>query len=194
MLELTQRQEQIIKAGIQIVGEGGLQGFSIRKLADRVGISEPGIYRHFKNKADIVMNIGLFMVDSWQEVANWVDKLPGIEAMEKFHRDIVEFLSKNPDIAEAFCYLKTSKNHTHLFEKAPPHGELALNLLSKFIRRGQEEENIRSDIPCEHLAIVVVGALSWLMEKWRLSERDFDLATEWEPLWNALKKMITPPE
>jgi len=194
MLELTERQEQIIKAAIQIVSEGGLQGFSIRKLADRVGISEPAIYRHFKNKADIMTNTVLFMVDSWQEIAKWVDKLPGIEAMEMFHRDAVEFLSNNPDIAEAFRYLKTSKNYTHLFEKAPPHGELALNLLSKFIRRGQEEGNIRNDIPGEQLSIVVVGGLSWLKEKWHLSGRDFNLATEWEPLWNALKKMITPPE
>ncbi|MCI0512282.1 TetR/AcrR family transcriptional regulator, partial [candidate division KSB1 bacterium] len=58
-----ERKEQIINEGIQIIHENGFPALSIRELASRVGISEPAIYRHFKNKDDIIMSI----LDKMQE-------------------------------------------------------------------------------------------------------------------------------
>ena len=56
-LSTEERQVLIIDEAIKIIHELGYQAFSIRELSNRVGISEPAIYRHFLNKEDIVLGI-----------------------------------------------------------------------------------------------------------------------------------------
>ncbi|MCD4664213.1 MAG: TetR/AcrR family transcriptional regulator, partial [Bacteroidales bacterium] len=44
---LSDRQQQIIEESIKIIDEKGIQGLTIKNLSKAIGISEPGIYRHF---------------------------------------------------------------------------------------------------------------------------------------------------
>ena len=51
------RQEQIKKAVLDIIATVGFQKLSTRNLANRVGISEGALFRHFKSKKDILLAI-----------------------------------------------------------------------------------------------------------------------------------------
>lgn len=51
------RQEQIKQAVLQIIAEEGLHKLSTRNLADKVGLSEGAIFRHFASKRDIIKGI-----------------------------------------------------------------------------------------------------------------------------------------
>ncbi|SDD48360.1 DNA-binding transcriptional regulator, AcrR family [Paracoccus isoporae] len=44
----------LIAAAIDIIDEEGLDGVSIRKVADRVGVSVAAPFRHFSSKADLI--------------------------------------------------------------------------------------------------------------------------------------------
>ena len=47
----------ILDAGRDLYLEGGLAGLSMRKVAQRVGLSATAIYRHFDDKEDLVLSI-----------------------------------------------------------------------------------------------------------------------------------------
>ncbi len=51
------RQEQIKQAVLQVIAEEGLHNLSTRKLAQKVGLSEGAIFRHFASKRDIIKGI-----------------------------------------------------------------------------------------------------------------------------------------
>ncbi len=51
------RQEQIKRAVLDIIEKEGLARLSTRRLAERVGISEAAIFRHFRTKQDIILGI-----------------------------------------------------------------------------------------------------------------------------------------
>lgn len=51
------RQEQIKRAVLDIIEKEGLSRLSTRRLAERVGISEAAIFRHFRTKQDIILGI-----------------------------------------------------------------------------------------------------------------------------------------
>jgi len=89
--------------------------------------------------------------------------------------------------------VRTSPNYTRLLEEVTP-GKFILRIFGEFIKRGQNEGDIRSDIPSDQLAAIIKGAMWGLKQEWHLSGQDFDLVAEWESIWKALKKMITPPE
>ncbi len=54
MAELTDRQRQIVDHAIEMIGEGGLSGLTMRRLSERLGVTEPALYRHFENKTAIL--------------------------------------------------------------------------------------------------------------------------------------------
>jgi len=51
------RQEQIKRAVLDIIFKDGLDQLSTRNLAQRVGITEGAIFRHFRSKRDIMLSI-----------------------------------------------------------------------------------------------------------------------------------------
>jgi len=48
------RQQQIIKATLEIISEKGVNGLTTAELAKRVGFSEAALFRHFPSKIEIL--------------------------------------------------------------------------------------------------------------------------------------------
>ncbi len=51
------RQEEIKKALLQIIDSEGLHNLSTRKLAEKVGVTEGALFRHFRSKRDMIISI-----------------------------------------------------------------------------------------------------------------------------------------
>ena len=51
------RQEEIKKAVLDIIDKEGLHNLSTRKLAERVGVTEGALFRHFKSKRDMILAV-----------------------------------------------------------------------------------------------------------------------------------------
>ena len=56
-LESPLRREQIAEAALAIVVEHGIGAVTVRRVAEAVGISAAALYRHYKNKGDILAAI-----------------------------------------------------------------------------------------------------------------------------------------
>jgi AcrR family transcriptional regulator len=50
----TQRGREILEAALALVAEKGIAGASLRKLADKVGLSQPSLYHYFKTKDELI--------------------------------------------------------------------------------------------------------------------------------------------
>ncbi|MEP7240731.1 MAG: TetR/AcrR family transcriptional regulator C-terminal domain-containing protein [Devosia sp.] len=47
-------KEKIIAAAMELLNEAGLDQFSTRRLAERLGVQQPALYWHFRSKADLL--------------------------------------------------------------------------------------------------------------------------------------------
>ena len=45
--KLSSRQSEIINTAIKLIGEGGIQAFTIKNISSEIGIAESALYRHF---------------------------------------------------------------------------------------------------------------------------------------------------
>ncbi len=74
----------IIEASFEIISNEGLDGFSLSKLASKLGCTKSSLYNHFKNKDEILNNLFLEyhqrMFSSFKEIEN------PIEAYEHYVR------------------------------------------------------------------------------------------------------------
>lgn len=60
-------RERLILAGIKVIEENGVSGFSIRRTAAECGVSCAAPYKHFRDKEDLMTAIILYIKDRWHE-------------------------------------------------------------------------------------------------------------------------------
>lgn len=53
----TPRQEEILDRTLELVREGGLANLTMKKVAERVGFTEPALYRYYPTKQALVLGL-----------------------------------------------------------------------------------------------------------------------------------------
>lgn len=77
-------RERILSEARELFLERGLEGFSMRVLAERVGISAPAIYRHFEDKDALLATL---IDSSFSTFLGYlVRALSGATPLERLHR------------------------------------------------------------------------------------------------------------
>ncbi len=69
----TERKEAILDEAMKLIIENGLNELTMSKVAQRMGFSEPAMYRHFKNKQDLVISMIQRISGCFAEVSQKVD-------------------------------------------------------------------------------------------------------------------------
>ena len=76
----TERQQQIIESAVILIAEKGIQNLTMKNLSKAIGITEPGIYRHFRNKFEVIKNILVYFriqmkpaIDELEKEENCID-------------------------------------------------------------------------------------------------------------------------
>src|SRR5258708_27302657 len=85
LIKGTETRAAILEVAVQIASEEGLEGLSLGRLADDVGMSKSGLFAHFRSKEDLQLAVvdaarDLFIA----QVVTPARKLPaGIQRLRK---------------------------------------------------------------------------------------------------------------
>ncbi len=195
MKKITDRQKEIIDAALGIVTDRGPEVLTIENIAKRVGFSGAAVYRHFRNKAQILETIIDLFADSSARL------LAEIHACDCSSPDKIKlFFLDRCRVFAGDRVLATVMFSENLFQNDPVltakiHQVLNSHrrLLLQIIRAGQKQDLIRL-LPAEHLFTMVMGSLRLLVMQWRVSGYDFNLFRAGENLWRSLEILISKPE
>jgi TetR/AcrR family tetracycline transcriptional repressor len=61
-------REKILVAALAVLNEVGLDQFSTRRLAERLGVQQPALYWHFRNKSELLDELNGFMLARFGEL------------------------------------------------------------------------------------------------------------------------------
>lgn len=92
-------REELIIAGIREINEYGLQGFSVRRIANACGVSCAAPYKHFKDRHRFVAAMIEYINNSWAERQKKVlQNFPSNtrKQLVEISLDYVRFLVENP--------------------------------------------------------------------------------------------------
>lgn len=56
-MSVTPRQQVILDCALELTREAGLAGLTMKRIAERVGFTEPALYRHFPTKQDLLLGL-----------------------------------------------------------------------------------------------------------------------------------------
>lgn len=75
-------EEKILEASWELLGEEGIEKFSLRRLADRLGILAPSLYWYFKSKQDLYQRlanqVSRITLEEFRAEGDWKEQLAGI--------------------------------------------------------------------------------------------------------------------
>ncbi len=188
----SERQEQILEASINIIDEKGIQGLTIKNLSKAIGISEPGIYRHFESKTEILLTI----LNNFKEMAVMLSEMmisyesSAIEKIRFMFSKMLELFTESPSMVSVIFSEEIFKNEEVLKIKIVEILNLHGQTLENIISEGQSEKNVREDIDKKSLALIAMGSLRLLVKKWDLNNHNFDLGAEGNKLIAVLSKVL----
>lgn len=189
---LSERQQQIIGESIILIDEKGIQGLTIKNLSKAIGISEPGIYRHFDSKTDILLAI----LDSFKEMTVMLSEImqtqegTAAEKISFMFSKMIEIFEETPSFVSVIFSEEIFKNEEVLKNRILEIVNLHAQTIEGIISKGQLEKNVREDLDAKSLALIAMGSLRLLVKKWDLNNHNFNLSSEGIKLIDTLTKVI----
>ncbi len=189
---MTTRQEEITREAIKLIAEKGIQGVTIKNLAHAINVSEPALYRHFKNKTSILLAI----LDSFHVLMPQSEIIEIFRTKTPLERIIFLFtehfkkFAETPSLVSVVFSDEIFKNEKVLTEKIRELIEKNEKLFLNLITEGQRKGEIRNDLPAEHLVLLILGAFRLEVKKWEISSYSFDLVEEGKKLLDSIKTIL----
>lgn len=174
------RKAEIVDATLHLADVLGPDRLTTGAIAEKVGLTQPGIFRHFPKKKDlweaVAERIGSLMEARWKAARRGVSSptdeiravidaqlrliqsIPAIPAI-LFSR---ELHSKNKNLRTAFFGLMGRFQRT----------------IADLVIKARETGAFRADLDADDAAFLVIGLVQGLAVRWSLSGRGFDLAQE----------------
>ena len=188
-MDWSKRQKEIIDAAISLIAQNGIEGLTTKALAAAVGISEPALYRHFSNKAEIVQAvIGCFDDD----VENLKNTQRGWQFIKAFFAHRIEQVKNEPALANMIyseeLFIHNSDYADLMKEMMHKHR----NMIMENIVIASKNGVIRNDIAPEMIFRMLAGSLRLLIKQYGMSGNAFDLCSESTILfdtWDTLFKI-----
>jgi AcrR family transcriptional regulator len=91
----------LLSAANVLLKETGIEGLSLRKLADKVGVSRTAPYHHFKDKNQLLCAIAEQGFVHWQQDAAFIFNQTGLSPKEKyrqFFHGYISYAADNPEL------------------------------------------------------------------------------------------------
>lgn len=193
-MNFTPRQIDILQATLDIIAEKSLDAISIRTIAQKVGITEPAIYRHFKTKEDLLINLAIFFRKNWVEILKTMrnPSLPGIRELEFLLSACIKRFSLNEMYPSFFISIEKISSSTKVKAEIEEILSLAVKVIEEPISRGQMEGNIRNDITAAKLAQIVLNMIMSLLFYWKQGGAKHSFIKKWQESWEILEILFTP--
>lgn len=174
------RKTEIVDATLRLADELGPERLSTEAVANVVGLTQPGIFRHFPTKQDlwsaVAERIGAMMEARWAKAQD--SRITPSEQIGKLVAAQLQLIQSTPAIP-AILFSRELHTKNKVLRKA------FFALLSRFHRvvadlaaRAKEAGELRADLDPDDAAYIIIGLIQGLAVRWSISGRGFDLAQE----------------
>ncbi len=197
-LDTRIRKEQIAQAALDLISSRGLRGVNIAGVARRVGVVPSAIYRHFRNKDEMINAVFDLLRERLEANVKAAHERTedGWEQLHLILRLHVTLIRENRAIprvifSEDVIAVPGDRRNRVYGIMAGYMGEIRRVLESL-----QKESRLRPDVDLETAAVLFLGLFQPAAILWHLSEGGFDITRHSERAWSlyrtALENCGTP--
>ncbi|MHA2248683.1 MAG: TetR/AcrR family transcriptional regulator [Candidatus Hodarchaeales archaeon] len=162
--------EKIIQAAVELIARRGYHNTSIKDITDKLGLTKPAIYAHFRSKAEIARRIiELYELEHVDREIQIVENLEGT-AVDKLHRVLSfgsEFRATNLDLYIAFLSLRHHCKNDPEFEVILTRVRVKHEtFLENLLRLGIKQGVFKNSIDPQMIALFIGAVARGMSEEW----------------------------
>lgn len=167
----------ILKAALDAIVEVGFHGTTIRKIADRAGLSVPGVYHHYESKHALLVAIMEFAMDNlWERTQLAVEEANGSTQQEfdGYVECMVLFHASHPALASAALNeirsLNDEARRQHIERRDRQHWRL-----DEIIQKGLNDGTFGTSYPRQAATAIITmctGIAQWYRAEGTLTPAD----------------------
>ena len=174
------RKAEIIDATLRLADKLGPDRLTTETIAGAVGLSQPGIFRHFPKKQDlweaVAARVGSMMEARWKKAQN--GEALAADQIRALIGTQLRLIQSTPAIpAILFSRELHTKNkglRTAFFGLMGRFHRLIAGLVAQACATGE----LRDDLDSDDAAFLIIGLVQGLAMRWSISGRNFDLTEE----------------
>jgi AcrR family transcriptional regulator len=193
-LDTQMRREQIAEAALSLIASQGLRRLSMAAVARRVGLVPSGIYRHFKNK-DELLDAVLDRVE--------VRLLANVKVSRAEHSDALDCLKDV--LMRHIRFLREGKviSIPRMVFSEDAHGDnparkrRVLRVLNQYtsevgeiVRLGQSQGVIRANLDVQTVTMMLFGIVVPAGILWHLTDGGFDVTRHAQRAWQVFRTAV----
>lgn len=171
------RRERITLTAIEIMSELGIQGLSTREIAKRQGISEGTLFKHFRSKKEIMLNVlehySKYDTDIIESIR--LKELTYIDAVKFFINSYAEYYDNYPEITAI-------PQNYDVFASDPDLSEAVKNIyymrhqfMVDMIEKAKRSGELPHITDSEQLTDIIMGLFNAVCLRWRFAKYSFSL-------------------
>ncbi len=191
-MELTTRQEEIIRAAIRIIARQGFKALTTKNLAGELRLTEAALYRHFKNKNDLILRILDHFKNLSCEVLERIRDAE-LDPVEKIHRFVLsryELFTANPELAQVMFSEELFRFDPFYARQMQEIMEIHRDSVTDYIADAQARGMIARRLDPLQIFRIIIGSMRFMISQWNLGGQGFDLVKEGEALFQTIKETI----
>ncbi len=191
-LDTEIRREQIAEAVLSLVAAHGVNRLSMARVARHVGLVPSGIYRHFKNKDEMILaaldRIEVRLQENIRAAAEEnSDPLDQLRTLLMRH---VRMIREGRAVPRIVLSDDAHSGHPERLARVRQIVGAYLGHLAELVRQGQVEGTIRADVDPPTAALMFLGIVIPAGILWHLTDGKFDATRHAERAWQVFRRAV----
>jgi len=166
------RKIELLDAARELIFTEGPTRFTIRRLAERVQVSEAAVYRHFSSKEILLLELLDKLFHGWEEgiqkiLVSRASASDRLQKLGNFHLDYLLERQFNPILLLSDA---ADPNQKALREKLQHIASALFMAIHKLIQEGKQDHLFESNLDLEAATTTVIGIIQSTVLQWTLTQ------------------------
>lgn len=187
----AERRQEIVQAVLVLIAELGIQGVTMGRIADKVGITEAALYRHFDSKLEIV---GTTIDAAFDELLSVLESSAPIGTASEMLRNALvahlEFIEQRPGVARILFSDEVHFNSPHLQEKLARRGGQVAAHIAGLLRAGISTGELNVELDVKSATVLYRGIVQAQVMLWAHADKRTGLVENMGGVWALYEKAL----
>ncbi len=189
VMNILHRKEQLILTTIDIIDELGIQKLTTREIAKRQNISEATLFRHYKNKNELLIAVLDYFIQFDADILQSakLSHLPPKEALIYFITSMTEYYENYPAITTLLQIFDVLLYEEELADKVKEIQKDRISMITGFLDEARQAGELPEDLSSDSIALIISGYFRELCFHWKLEQYSFSLR---DKMISILKRVL----
>jgi TetR/AcrR family fatty acid metabolism transcriptional regulator len=188
----SKRQQEIIESAGKLLIQKGVKGLTTKNLALEMNFSESALYRHFKNKEDIVVLLLNYLGSNIKDRLNIISEKNSTseEKLKQLFSSQFEFFNQNTHFVVAILSEGLFDESEKINQSIMKIIHYKMELITKIIEVGKENNEFTKSIETQEIVHIIMGSFRMMMLKWKFSKFEIDLINQGNKIMDTVIKLL----